>query len=66
MNILIMKKIVNETKVELKRVAKEFRKYDSDKKGQRNFAVGEQVLVKKEPHNIHKRGDRYEGPYAII
>ena len=39
---------------------------DDEKRGHRIFQVGEEVLVKVEPHKLRKEGFRYEGPYKIV
>lgn len=40
--------------------------YDSEKRVNRRFAIGEYALVKKEPANQKKDSMRYEGPYKIL
>ena len=39
---------------------------DIGKRGKRNFVIGEEVLVRKEPHKRKKDGAQYEGPFKIL
>ena len=41
------------------------KKQDIGARGQRNFFVGEEVLVRKEPHKRKKDGAQYDGPFRI-
>ena len=41
------------------------KKQDIGARGQRNFVVGEEVLVRKEPHKMKKDGAQYDGPFRI-
>ena len=39
---------------------------DTENRGRRIFKVGEEVLVRKDPHKRKKDGDQYEGPFKIL
>ena len=49
-----------------KKAADNMRIFEENKRVQRAFSVGEEVLVKMEPHNQKKSAFRYEGPYKIL
>jgi Integrase core domain len=49
-----------------KKTADKLRLLDRSKRGERVFHVGEEVMVKIEPHKAKKNGFRYEGPYKIL
>ena len=39
---------------------------DIGKRGSREFFIGEEVLVRKDPHKRKKDGPQYDGPYKIL
>lgn len=47
------------------KAAKRMKDMDTEKRTNRIFAVGEKVLVRKEPQNRDKDGEQYEGPFVI-
>ena len=48
------------------RAAEKMINQDISKRGCRVFNVGEEVLVRKEPHYRRKDGMQYEGPFKIV
>jgi transposase InsO family protein len=58
--------IKNRTQINSGRAAERMRNFESDKRGMRNFEVGEEVLVRIEPHKRNKNGNKYEGPFKIL
>jgi transposase InsO family protein len=49
-----------------KQADERMRNLDIDRRGIRFFEVGEEVLVRKDPHKRTKDGIQYEGPYKIL
>ena len=42
------------------------RTFEKDKRIKRHFEVGEEVLVRREPHRRNKNDIQYDGPYKIL
>lgn len=59
-------RIILETKFESGKAADKLRNLEASRRGHRDFQIGEKVLVKKEPHNMKKNGNRYDGPFQIL
>lgn len=57
--------ITREVKKNLELAADRMKNFESDKRGHREFMIGDHVLVRKEPQNRKKNDDQYEGPYKI-
>ena len=58
--------LIHEAKDNSDEAAKRMRLMDETKRGSRFFSVGEEVLVRKEPHKRQKDGMQYDGPYKIV
>lgn len=57
--------ITNEVRKNLEMAADKMNIFENDKRGQRDFKIGDDVLVRKEPQNRKKNDFQYDGPYKI-
>lgn len=64
-NVLQSRNIIEEARIVATKAANTMRAQDVSRRGTRFFKVGEEVLVKIEPHKRKKDGIQYEGPYQI-
>ena len=58
--------IINSAKQNSIKAAERMKEFESDKRIRRNFDVGEEVLVRREPQNRNKNENQYDGPYKIL
>ena len=58
--------IVNSARQNSREAADRMKKFESDKRTRRHFDVGEEVLVRREPHRRKKDDEQYDGPYKIL
>ena len=56
----------DEARKNLKRAAEKLTQFKEDRRVQRQFEVGQKVLVRKEPNKRRKDDYIYEGPYEIL
>jgi predicted aspartyl protease len=58
--------IIDRAKFSAYKATEHMRTFENDKRGNREFKVGEEVLVRREPHRRQKDDDQYDGPYTIL
>lgn len=59
---LVNEMVMNNSKI----AAEKMKRLDENRRGKRLFEVGEEVLVRREPHRRMKNDIQYDGPYKIV